>query len=254
MNRLVSIVPMLCLLCVACERDFSDSITVGYPIAERYTALDVSDAFEVVMCDTVSEAMVSVKGGEHRNLILKVEKGTLRVGFKSSLFNWYHGAARVLLPVNSELCDVELSGASTFHGDLRGDKVEVDLSGASDFYGNIQGREVSIDLSGSSDLSGEINADEIEMDLSGSSTVKGSGSCNGLIDMDISGSSEVNAYGLECRAAKVEVSGSSTVMISCCESIKGELSGASDLYYKAILGCIPRVNCSTSGGSEVHAE
>jgi cytoskeletal protein CcmA (bactofilin family) len=245
---------MLCLLCVACERDFSDSITVGYPIAERYTALDVSDAFEVVMCDTVSEAMVSVKGGEHRNLILKVEKGTLRVGFKSSLFNWYHGAARVLLPVNSELCDVELSGASTFHGNLRGDKVEVDLSGASDFYGNIQGREVSIDLSGSSDLSGEINADEIEMDLSGSSTVKGSGSCNGLIDMDISGSSEVNAYGLECRAAKVEVSGSSTVMISCCENIRGELSGASDLYYKAIPGCIPRVNCSTSGGSEVHAE
>jgi hypothetical protein len=113
---------------------------------------------------------------------------------------------------------------------------------------------VSIDLSGSSDLSGEINADEIEMDLSGSSTVKGSGSCNGLLDMDISGSSEVNAYGLECRAAKVEVSGSSTVMISCCESIKGDLSGASDLYYKAIPGCNPRVNCSTSGGSEVHAE
>ncbi|MBR1834499.1 MAG: DUF2807 domain-containing protein [Bacteroidales bacterium] len=254
MKRLVMLMSVLCLLCAACEEDLRDGITTSYPIEDEYTDLEVSDGFAVVMSDSVSEAMVTVKGGEHKNVILKVEDGTLRVGFKSSLFNWYHGPARVLLPVNRVLCDVELSGASSFRGNLQGDKVEVDLSGASMLYGNLQGDEVSIDLSGASKFDGSIHADEAEMELGGSSTVRSVGSCNGLLKMEVSGSSEVDSYGLECRKANVKVSGSSNIRISCCESITGTLSGSSDLYYKTMSGCNPRVECSTSGGSEVHRQ
>lgn len=253
MRRFIYVLPLLCLLWAGCERDYDDCITVGYPIAERYTDLDVSDAFEVVMCDTVSKAMVTVRGGQHKNVILKVVDGTLKVGFKSSLFDWVHGPARVLLPLNSELCDVELSGASSFHGDLRGEKVELDLSGSSDFYGNLQGTEVNIDLSGASGFSGDIDADEVELEFSGSSSAKCAGS-TGRVEMEISGSSSVDAYGLECRAANVRLSGSSTVKLSCCESLTGSLSGSSDLYYKALPGCNPVVNCTTSGGSDVHRQ
>ena len=127
MKRLYFIPLMLCFVCMACEKDYSDHITVGYPVPAQYTALDVSSAFDVVVCDTISEAKVTVKGGEHKNVIFKVEDGTLKIGFKNRLFNWYHGSAKVLLPRNSTLCDVELSGASSFHGDLQGDEVEVDL-------------------------------------------------------------------------------------------------------------------------------
>ncbi len=237
MKRLYFIPLLLCFVCMACEKDFSDHITVGYPVPAQYTALDVSSAFEVVVCDTISEAKVTVKGGEHKNVIFRVEDGTLKIGFKNRLFNWYHGSAKVLLPRNSTLCDVEL-----------------DLSGASKFYGNVMGSEVNIDLSGASDYIGNIDADKIDLEISGSSSVKSAGICTELLDAEVSGSSTVDAFGLECRRVTAKVSGSSDVKISCCESITGSLSGSSDLYYKALPGCNPVVNCSTSGGSNVHRE
>jgi hypothetical protein len=254
MKRLCFLSLMLCLLCVACEKDDIIYITVNYPITDKYTNLDVSSAFDVVVCDTVSEARVTVKGGQHKNVIFKVENGTLKIGFKSGLFNWFHGSGKVLLPRNSELCDVELSGASSFRGDVQGDEVDVEVSGASNFYGNVTGSEVSIDFSGASDFKGNINADKIEMEISGSSKISGAGSCTEILDAEVSGSSTVDAFGLECRRVTAKVSGSSKVKISCCESITGSISGSSDLYYKALPGCNPVVNCSTSGGSEVHRD
>lgn len=254
MKRLVLLLPMLCLAWAGCEKDYDDYITVSYPVATGYTELEVSDAFEVVMCDTVSEAVVTVRGGEHKNVVLTVEDGTLKVGFRSGLFDWIHGKGRVLLPANSLLCDVELSGASTFYGDLHGDKVELDLSGSSEFYGNLQGREVNIDLSGASDFEGNIDADEVELEFSGSSLAKCTGNCTELIEMEVAGSSSVYAYELECRSADVRVSGSSTVQIACCERITGHLSGSSDLYYRPLPGCNPVVDCTTSGSSEVHRQ
>lgn len=244
----------LCLMFAACEKDDSNLITVSYPVTENYTDLEVSHAFDVVVCDTISEAKVSVRGGEHKNVIFKVEKGTLKIGFKSSLFNWYHGTARVMLPRNSALCGVELSGASSFRGDLQGDKIELDVSGASDFFGNLLSSEVEIDLSGASSFVGDINSENIELEISGSSTVKSAGSCSGRLDMEVSGSSDVDAFGLECRSVVAKLSGSSDAKISCCESLTGTVSGSSDLYYKVLPGCQPVVNCSTSGGSEVHAQ
>ena len=244
----------LCVMFAACQKDDNNGITVSYPVTDNYTALDVSNAFDVVVCDTVNMAMVTVRGGEHKNVIFKVEKGTLKIGFKSSLFNWYHGPAKVLLPRNSALCEVELSGASSFRGDLQGDKIELDVSGASDFFGNLLGSEVNIDLSGASSFAGEINAENVELEISGSSVVKSVGSCTGLLDMEVSGSSDVDAFGLECRSVTAKLSGSSNARISCCESLTGTISGSSDLYYKALPGCQPVVNCSTSGSSEVHAQ
>ena len=244
----------LCVMFSACQKDDNNGITVSYPVTDNYTALDVSNAFDVVVCDTVSVAMVTVRGGEHKNVIFKVEKGTLKIGFRSSLFNWYHGPAKVLLPRNSALCEVELSGASSFRGDLQGDKIELDVSGASDFFGNLLGSEVNMDLSGASSFVGDINADNTELEISGSSSVKGAGSCTGQLDMEVSGSSDVDAFGLECRSVTAKLSGSSNAKISCCESLTGTISGSSDLYYKALPGCNPVVNCSTSGSSEVHAQ
>ena len=253
MKKITFMLLVLCGLCTACKKD-NVSVTVSYPVTDNYTALDVSSAFDVVVCDTISEAKVTVRGGEHKNVIFKVEDGTLKIGFKSSLFNWHHGSAKVLLPRNIKLCDLELSGASSFRGDLQGDEVEVDASGSSNFYGNVSGPEVNIDLSGSSDFEGNIDADRFDLEASGSSSLKSTGICTEQLDMTVSGSSNVDAFGLECRKVTAKVSGSSDVKISCCESITGSLSGSSDLYYKTLPGCQPVVNCSTSGGSKVHAQ
>ena len=253
MKKITFMLLVLCGLCTACEKN-KEGITVSYPVTDNYTALDVHSAFDVVVCATISTAMVTVRGGEHKNVIFRVEDGTLKIGFKSSLFNWFHGSGKVLLPRNSALCDVELSGASSFRGDLQGDEVEVDASGSSNFYGNVTGSKVSFDLSGASDFQGNIESDRIDMEISGSSKVSGSGICTEQLDMGISGSSNLDAFGLECRKVTGKLSGSSDARISCCESLTVAVSGSSDLYYKAPHGCSPVVNCGTSGGSEVHAE
>jgi hypothetical protein len=179
---------------------------------------------------------------------------------------------KVLLPRNERLCEVELSGASSFTGDLKGDEVELDLSGASDFYGSlqgitkveldlsgasnymgaIQGSEVSLDLSGSSDIEGSIDADNIEVDAVGSSTVKVTGSCLNYVDLDLSGSSDFLAPAMECRNVQGEMSGSSDAEFLVCESLRVNLSGSSSIVYGIPVGCNPTVRCSTSGSSSVN--
>jgi hypothetical protein len=258
---------------MACEKDNS-SITVNYPVTDNYTALDVSNAFDVVVCDTISEAKVTVRGGEHKNVIFKVEDGTLKIGFKNGLFHWNHGTAKVLLPYNSKLCDVELSGASNFRGNLQGDEVDVDLSGASDFYCEIDADEVNIDISGASDFFGDIWADEIDMALSGSSTIKGnvealdlnlemSGASDatfegyvGTLKINLTGASNIKKtinemrYGFECDQCEGSMSGSSDAYIHCDGTIKVNLSGSSELHFTGNGN--PADSHASSGSDIIH--
>ncbi|MBQ9864876.1 MAG: DUF2807 domain-containing protein [Bacteroidales bacterium] len=243
---------------------------MGYVIAGDYTKLDVSSAFDVVVCDTVTQAMVTTPNRLQRYVVVRVEDGVLTIKLRPHLmFGSYD--ATVLLPRNEKLCELELSGASTFYGDLKGDKVEVDLSGASDFVGSlqastkvemelsgastfngaIQGSEVSIDLAGASVITGSIDADYIELEASGSSTVKATGSCLDYLDLDLSGSSDLLAPQMECRNVKGEMSGSSDAEFQVCESLQVTLSGSSSIIYGIPAGCRPLVNCPTSGSSSV---
>lgn len=259
----------LCMLCAACNKE-NDYYTMGYVIAGDYTKLDVSSAFDVVVCDTVTQAMVTTPNRLQRYVVVRVEDGVLTIKLRPHLmFGSYD--AKVLLPRNEKLCELELSGASTFYGDLKGDKVEVDLSGASDFVGSlqgatkvemelsgastfngaIQGSEVSIDLSGSSDIEGSIDADNIELEASGASTVKATGSCLDYLDLDLSGSSDLLAPQMECRNVKGEMSGSSNAEFQVCESLQVTLTGSSSIIYSIPAGCRPLVNCPTSGSSSV---
>ena len=239
----------LCMLFVACEKD-ENYFTMKYPIAGDYTKLDVSGAFDVVVCDTVAEAVVTTPERMQRYVVVKVEDGVLTIKYRPNLVIRDRGG-KVLLPRNEFLCEVELSGASSFTGDLKGDNVEVDLSGASNYVGAIQGSEVSLDLSGSSDIEGSIDADNIEVDASGSSTVKVTGSCLNYLDIDLSGSSDLLAPMMECRNVEGEMNGSSDAEFQVCESLRVNLSGSSSIVYGIPVGCNPTVRCSTSGSSSV---
>ena len=255
---------------MACEKEGND-ITMKYPVLGDYTKLDVSGAFDVVVCDTVSEAVVTTSERLQRYVVVKVEDGVLTIKYRPNL-TFHSRGGKVLLPRNERLCEVELSGASSFTGDLKGDEVELDLSGASDFYGSlqatneveldlsgssnfegaIQGSEVSLDLSGSSDIEGSIDADNIEVDAVGSSTVKVTGSCLNYVDLDLSGSSDFLAPVMECRNVQGEMSGSSDAEFQVCESLRVNLSGSSSIVYGIPVGCNPTVRCSTSGSSSVN--
>jgi hypothetical protein len=268
MKKTVLMLFALSMLFVACEKDVN-YVTFNYPVSGDYTKVDVSGAFDVMLCDTVSKIVVTAPESSQQYVDIYVRDGVLKIKYRFNL-SWRKHDAKVLLPANKNISEVELSGASTFRGDLMGEEIELDLSGASDFFGSVQGTKIELDLSGASnfggtlqgsnidmdlsgasDMAGSIDADNIKMELSGASTIKAKGSCLDNLEMDLSGSSDFLSPEMECRIVTGEMSGSSDAEFCVCESLQVSLSGSSDIVYGIPAGCRPLINCSTSGGSSV---
>lgn len=231
MKQTLFLLSVCALLLVGCTRDFGTPTTRNYPINGTYTELDVSDAFEVTVSDEVNDVVVTVGELAHNRVVVKTIDGTLYIGFKPGTH--YVGKAIAVIPANANLRDLDLSGASTFTGDLKGNEVEIDLSGASTYRGTIEAVELDIDLSGASNAI--IN-----------------GTCQTEMEIDLSGASHLDAIHLNAQSVRGNVSGASNADVTVCSSLNVELSGASTLTYGTVSDeCNPVVNCSTSGGSTV---
>jgi len=206
-------------------------VTREYPINAAFTQLDVSHAFDVTVSDEVSNVVVTVGEKAINRVEVKVVDGTLYIGFKWGTI--YSVPAKAIIPANIVLRGVELSGASSFIGDLVGQDVDIELSGASNYSGNVQ-------------------ATELDIELSGASTAHVTGLCQTDMDIDLSGASDLHAANLSAQSVEGALSGASNADVTCCTKLEVELSGASDLTYGTIdETCNPFVNCSTSGGSTV---
>lgn len=235
----------------SCSKFYGDPVTKDYPVVGNYTKIAVSHAFDVTVSDDVTDAVVTMPEDLHGKLKLETKGGTLYIGFNSRVIG-LSSECKVILPANPQVKDIDLSGASSFRGDLQGTSSEVELSGSSDFYGNITAQKVEIDLSGSSEMWCTVDADKIEIELSGASDANINGTCTGTMDIDVSGSSNLKAAGLNTDAVKGELSGSSDADVTVCSRIAVKVSGASDLTYGlSSPECRPEYRCTTSGSSNV---
>lgn len=221
------------LVFVSCS-NYGEPVSMNYPVNGSYTKLSVSHAFDVTVSDDIASAVVTVPERLHDKVKVAVLNGTLYIGYKNSLsFTGSDVQASVVLPRNAQLSDLDLSGASSFCGDLKGSDVEIDLSGASEFQGNVM-------------------ADEMEIDLSGASKASLSGSCAGMIDIEVSGASYLNAASVDAQSVQGDLSGASSADVTICNNVKVNLSGASHLTYGLLSSdCQPVVKCESSGSSTV---
>ena len=220
----------LSILFFGCTKDWGTPATKNYPINGAYTKLDVSNAFEVTVSDQVTEVVVTVGELAHDRVVVKVVDGELQIGFKPNTN--YSGKAKAVIPA-AVLRKLDLSGASSFTGDLRGDDVDIELSGASTYRGTVEATELDIDLSGASDAIL-------------------SGACQTKMEIDLSGASTLKAANLSSMSVYGEMSGASDADVTVCSDLNVELSGASTLTYgTSSEDCHPVVNCSTSGASTV---
>ncbi|MBO7630102.1 MAG: DUF2807 domain-containing protein [Bacteroidales bacterium] len=222
----------LCALLFGCTKDWGVPTTRNYPINGAFTELDVSNAFQVTVSDQVTDVVVTVDDMAHEKVVVKVVNGKLQIGFKPD--TWYNGTKAVaVIPATDNLRGIELSGASSFTGNLNGHDVDIDLSGASHYQGSV-------------------DADEIDLDLSGASKAVMSGFCLEKMDVDISGASTLNASLLETPSVFGDISGASTADVTICSNLKVNLSGASTLIYGLISpDCNPVIDCPCSGASIV---
>ena len=221
----------LSILFFGCTKDWGTPATKNYTINGAYTKLDVSNAFDVTVSDQVTDVVVTVGELAHDRVVVRVVDGELLIGFKPNTM--YNGKAVAVIPANANLSDLELSGASSFTGDLRGDDVDIELSGASTYRGTVEATELDIDLSGASDAIL-------------------SGACQTKMGIDLSGASTLKAADLSAMSVYGEMSGASDADVTVCSDLNVELSGASTLTYgTSSEDCHPVVNCSTSGASTV---
>ena len=222
------------ILFFGCTKDWGTPATKNYPINGAYTKLDVSNAFEVTVSDQVTEVVVTVGELAHDRVVVKAVNGELQIGFKPNTFGFQPNAKAVaVIPANANLSDLELSGASSFTGDLRGADVDIELSGASTYRGTVEATELDIDLSGASDAIIH-------------------GVCQTKMDIDLSGASTLKAADLSAMSVSGEMSGASDADVTVCSALNVELSGASTLTYgTSSEECHPNVNCPASGGSVV---
>jgi len=241
----------LCILFFGCTKDWGVPTTGNYSINAPFNELEVSHAFQVTMSDQVTDVVVTVGDLAHKNVEVKVIDGKLHIGFKPTTFTNYNGVATAVIPV-SILNDLELSGASSFTGDLTGENVDIDLSGASIYSGNVVADEIDMDLSGASSYMGNVITNKLSFDLSGASNVSVNGSCQNTMKIGLSGASQLNAANLNTEEVRGSLSGGSFADVTCCSSLNVSLSGGSTLIYGTISAdCHPDVNCPTSGGSSV---
>lgn len=239
----------MCVLFFGCTRDWGSPTTKNYPINRSYTGLEVSSAFQVTVSDEVNDVVVTVGNLAHPRVIVKVKEGKLHIGFKPH--TTYNGLATAVIPA-SVIRDLELSGASSFTGNLGGDKVEIDLSGASSFNGNIDARDLDFEISGASTCVSFIETKNLDIELSGASTATIEGRCWDRMEMELSGASHLNAIGLDATDVHGTMSGASDADVTCCSNLNVELSGASTLTYGTYSNeCHLNINCPASGGSVV---
>ena len=226
----IVILVSLSIFFFGCTKDWGTPATKNYPINGAYTKLDVSNAFDVTVSDQVTEVVVTVGELAHDRVVVKVVDGELQIGFKPNTN--YSGKAKAVIPA-TVLRKLDLSGASSFTGDLRGDDVDIELSGASTYRGTVEATELDIDLSGASDAIL-------------------SGACQTKMEIDLSGASTLKAANLSAMSVYGEMSGASDADVTLCSDLNVELSGASTLTYgTSSEDCHPVVNCSTSGASTV---
>ena len=257
----------------ACQKFAGEPVTKDFSVSGAYTELEVEDAFDVTVSDAAD--VVTITAGENvmPKVVVEVVDNTLRIRIKNKV-NFYGGEMKAIVPYNANLTSVDLSGASSFRSEygLEGQKVEVELTGASDFHGNIDADEVDIDLSGASDFFDDVLADEIDIDLTGSSHIKGhvealdldldlSGASDatfegqvGTLKMSLVGASDIkktingNKYGFACEHCEGSISGAGNAYIHCDGTIKVNLSGASNLHY---TGNASTTGSSTTGASNI---
>ena len=233
-KSLIALSALTLMAFCGCGKWAGAPVTQEFSVDGTYTELEIQDAFEVNVSNEVSQAVVTAGDNIMSKVRVQRDGNTLKIYLKGWTVS--SGEMKVVLPYNSNLKSVELSGASDFRSAFAivGQKVDIEISGASDFYGSVEADELELDLSGSSSATIDGAVAKLDMNISGSSDLK-----QKIVD---------GRYSLGCNNCECSVSGSSDAYIHCDGVIRGSVSGSSDLHY---TGNASTSACSVSGSSSV---
>lgn len=195
---------------------------------KSFNSIEAGSAFKIIVTKgDVQELIIETDDNLMEKITTIVKNGELNLGTKGMINNSTKMKVIITIP---ELKVIELSGACDLISESRfeNDNMEIELSGASE-----------------ADL--RVKCKNIDMDVSGASKLKITGfTANQKIEA--SGASKISAYELESNSAIINCSGASTIKVYTKESLNGDASGASNIYYK---GNPLKVIVDTSGAASI---
>ena len=225
-----------------------ETVTVSTVPTATFTEVEFSQQCEAVVTKSDSFTL-TIEISENIREHLDVEKVGSRVRFSLQENCTYQNLTFKVTIGMPELDEVEASGASsvTIGGFESEREFTANLSGASTLDGSIVCGNASLALSGASRAKLSIDCGTVDFNISGASTIE----CNGTggdLRCDVSGASKLRLRDLSCEDVAVDLSGASSMYTSPSGTIRGELSGASMLYY---YGSPTLGSCTISGASAV---
>lgn len=183
-----------------------------------FNKVKISGALAVYISQGKEQAVaISSEDGKYNSKIkTEVSNGTLKIyvdGGSWNNWNWGNKDIKAYITV-TELTGLDIGGASAVK---LTDPIKTD--------------NISLDISGASSLHGEINASSISFDLSGASVAEVSGSTSSLY-VESSGASGFRGYELTCDKCKAHASGASGIAVYVDKELDAEATGASTIGYK----------------------
>ncbi|WP_430909671.1 head GIN domain-containing protein [Maribacter sp. 2-571] len=196
-----------------------------------YTALKVSDAFNVfVTFSETNESIILVANEDVQKLVvIEKQDDDLIIGLKKSARIRGNATLEVYIQAKT-LSAFDINGAAKIilENQLSVPNLSISLSGSSDFDGALQVEELYLKSNGAS-----------ESDLSG--TVKNA-------HIALSGSSELRDFDLNIQTADLRLSGASDAYIAVIKNMEVIASGASRLIYRGDADIIKK---KLSGSSQL---
>ena len=197
-----------------------------------FTSIHVSNAFDVYISKGNQDA-VGVSASDEsatKNIKTYVSGGVLYISFGlKSWSSWKNNKLKAYITVKN-LEKLTVSGACnvSFVDAMTSDRLLVSISGASDIKGPIKVNSLKVGASGASNVS-----------LSGTATET---------DFNVSGACSIKSIDLVTNNCAVVASGASSIRLTINQSLKANISGASDIRYK---GTVSMFNSKTSGASSI---
>jgi hypothetical protein len=176
-------------------------------------------------------------------------KGTVS-GFKSTndFDARLSGASKLDLDMETGKFNSEISGASEMTAIIKSTNSDIRLSGSSELMLDMTTGNFVYKSSGASDASGNIEAISTSLHLSGSSRIELTGS-GGDIDLSGSGASNFRLVQYHVKDINIQLNGASNADMNINETIRGSLSGSSELLYEGNPILSDRLDIS--GGSRM---
>ncbi len=233
----VAVAILLLILSSACAQNPKKMVFDGAAEDRNlsgFTTINLSSAFDVYISQGNQDAVAVSASDESATKRIKtyVSGGVLYIAFDAkgwSWSSWKNNKLKAYVTVK-HLEKLAVSGACnvSFVDAITSDRLFVSISGASDIKGPVKVNSLKVGASGASNIS-----------LSGTATES---------DFNISGACSIKSIDLVTENCAVVASGASSIRLTINQSLKSNISGASDIRYK---GTVSRFDTKSSGASSI---